>query len=134
MITLWRIFIFVNVGLGNLPNFGDAASKDVGTTAGTVAAGDDSRIVNAVQPSSPALCTAWVNFSGANPATIRSSFNVSSVTRLSTGKYQINFASKMANANYAPTFSLGDNVTAGTGSAAIFFNRQYDGNAGKERR
>lgn len=32
-----------NLGLGNLPDFGDAASKDVGTTAGTVAAGDDSR-------------------------------------------------------------------------------------------
>lgn len=32
-----------NLGLGNLPTFGDAASKNVGTTAGTVAAGDDSR-------------------------------------------------------------------------------------------
>ena len=32
-----------NLGLGNLPDFGDAASKDVGTTAGTVAAGDDAR-------------------------------------------------------------------------------------------
>ena len=32
-----------NLGLGDLPTFGDAASKNVGTTAGTVAAGDDAR-------------------------------------------------------------------------------------------
>lgn len=31
------------------PTFGDAAAKNTGTTAGTVAAGDDERIVNAVQ-------------------------------------------------------------------------------------
>lgn len=38
------IFIPENVGLGELPDsFGNAASKDVGTTAGTVAAGDDAR-------------------------------------------------------------------------------------------
>ncbi|MDU1199018.1 MAG: hypothetical protein E6998_23570, partial [Kluyvera ascorbata] len=73
--------VLTYLGLGELPDsFGNAASKNVGTTAGTVAAGDDSRIVNAVQPSNPGLCTAWVNFNGNNPATIRSSFNVSSVT------------------------------------------------------
>lgn len=33
------------------PTFGDAAAKNTGTTAGTVAAGDDSRIVGALQPS-----------------------------------------------------------------------------------
>ncbi len=35
--------IFSNVGLGDLPDFGDAASKDVGETEGTVAAGNDNR-------------------------------------------------------------------------------------------
>lgn len=35
--------VLSKLGLGNLPNFGDAASKNVGITAGTVAAGDDSR-------------------------------------------------------------------------------------------
>lgn len=38
-----------NLGLG------EAAILNVGTTAGTVAAGDDSRIVNAVQPGAPLL-------------------------------------------------------------------------------
>ena len=40
----WELCIFLKVGLGELPDsFGNAASKDVGTAAGTVAAGDDSR-------------------------------------------------------------------------------------------
>ena len=107
----------LNLGLGNLPTFGDAASKNVGTTAGTVAAGDDSRIVNAVQPSNPALCTAWVNFNGVAPATIKSSHNVSSITRLSTGKYKINFTEPMNNINYCPVASMADG--ANTGSASI---------------
>lgn len=111
------------LGLGELPDsFGDAASKNVGTTAGTVAAGDDSRIVNAVQPSNPALCSAWVNFSGIAPATIKSSHNVSSVTRLSTGKYQINFTNPMASTNYAPVFSMGDGATTGAASPVVMMD------------
>lgn len=35
--------VLENLGLGDLPDFGDAASKDVGATEGTVAAGNDSR-------------------------------------------------------------------------------------------
>ncbi|HHH0001361.1 TPA: hypothetical protein ACPZFO_004415, partial [Yersinia enterocolitica] len=103
----------LNLGLG------DAASKNVGTTAGTVAAGDDSRIVNAVQPSNPALCTAWVNFNGVAPATIKSSHNVSSITRLSTGKYKINFTEPMNNINYCPVASLADGTAAGGASIVI---------------
>lgn len=111
------------LGLGELPDsFGDAASKNVGTTAGTVAAGDDSRIVNAVQPSNPGLCTAWVNFNGNNPATIRSSFNVSSVTRLSTGKYQIIFGTPMENPDYAVSLTIGDGATSGTATPIVAIN------------
>lgn len=40
---------------------GAAASKDIGTTAGTVAAGDDSRIVNALQPGKYAVF--WIPLS-----------------------------------------------------------------------
>ncbi|STW99500.1 hypothetical protein [Kluyvera ascorbata] len=104
------------LGLGDLPTFGDAASKNVGTTAGTVAAGDDSRIVNAVQASNPGLCTAWVNFNGVGGATIRTSNNVSSVTRLSTGRYQITFTTPMSSANYVAMLTIGDG--GGTGTAA----------------
>lgn len=43
---------------------------------------------------------AWVAFRGSN-GTIVSSFNVSSVTRSSTGRYIVNFASTLSDANYA---------------------------------
>lgn len=54
------------------------------------------------------VAKAWVNFNGTtSPGTIRSSFNVSSVTKNGTGDHTVNFATPMANANYA---------VAGTGS------------------
>ena len=46
------------------------------------------------------LCRAWVNFNGST-ATIRASFNVSSVTRNGTGDYTITFTNAMPDANYA---------------------------------
>lgn len=48
------------------------------------------------------LCRAWVNFNGTTtPPSIRASFNVSSVTRSSTGNYTANFTNALADANYA---------------------------------
>lgn len=56
---------------------------------------------------------AWVNFNGYAPATIRSSHNVSSVTRNSAGNYTIDFTTALANANYAATCTgSGDAITA----------------------
>ena len=57
------------------------------------------------------LCRAWVNFNGVTTATIRASFNVSSVTRNSTGDYTINFTTAMADANYSYSLS-GSQVSA----------------------
>ncbi len=48
------------------------------------------------------ICKAWVNFNGTtSPGTIRSSYNVSSVTKNGTGEYTVNFATPMSDANYA---------------------------------
>lgn len=47
------------------------------------------------------LCRAWVNFNGVTTATIRASFNVSSVTRNGTGDYTVNFTNAMPDANYS---------------------------------
>ncbi|WP_368894464.1 phage tail protein [Kluyvera ascorbata] len=119
--------VLENLGLGG------AAKLNVGAVTGTVAAGDDSRIVNAVQPSNPAICTAWVNFSGANnSATIRASYNVSSVTRLSAGKYQINFGTPMNNANYAPALTIGDSSSSGSASAVVTLNGSTTGDPVKK--
>ena len=46
------------------------------------------------------LCRAWVNFNGVTTATIRASFNVSSVTRNGTGDYTINMTNALADANW----------------------------------
>ena len=44
---------------------------------------------------------AWVNFNGNGTASIRTSFNVSSVTRVSTGIYTVNFTTAMPDASYS---------------------------------
>ena len=58
------------------------------------------------------LCRAWVNFNGVTTATIRASFNVSSVTRNGTGDYTVNFTNAMPDANYSASCLSGKNVTA----------------------
>jgi hypothetical protein len=44
---------------------------------------------------------AWVNFDGVTTVTVNSSYNVSSVTRNSTGNYTLNFTSSLSSATYA---------------------------------
>jgi hypothetical protein len=60
--------------------------------------------VLATQNGMTGICKAWINYKATTTAAIRDSFNVSSVTTLSTGKYQINFTTAMPNANYCFTF------------------------------
>ena len=55
---------------------------------------------------------AWVNFNGTGTVAIRSAHNVSSITDLGTGTYQVNFASPMASANYC---ALAQSATQATG-------------------
>ena len=49
---------------------------------------------------------AWVNYNQLT-GTIRDSYNVSSVTSLATGKFQVNFTTAMPNANYSWAGSAG---------------------------
>jgi hypothetical protein len=72
---------------GTPPRFNDGSGTQVGT-----------------------LCRAWVNFNGVTTATINASFNVSSVTRLNTGYYQVNFTNDLTDANYALAGSAQDTV------------------------
>lgn len=51
------------------------------------------------------LSTGWVIFSGATTATMLGNYNISSVSRVSAGLYQINFATAMNNTNYTFTGS-----------------------------
>jgi hypothetical protein len=70
---------------------------------------------------------AWVNFNGASGAspTIRGQFNVTSVTRNSTGNYTITFTTAMPDANYCWTIGGWNNgggnggwIAAGTGAGS----------------
>lgn len=55
------------------------------------------------------IAKAWVNFNGTtSPGTIRSSYNVSSVTKNGTGDYTVNFATPMADANYSVSGTSGN--------------------------
>ena len=54
------------------------------------------------------IAKAWVNFDGTtSPGTIRSSYNVSSVTMNSTGDYTVNFTSALANTKYSANVTCG---------------------------
>jgi len=44
---------------------------------------------------------AWVNFNGVSGATVRSSYNVSSVTRTATGIYTITLTTAMSSSTYS---------------------------------
>jgi len=55
--------------------------------------------VLATQNGMTGIAKAWVNFVGSTAA-INNSFNVSSVTRNSSGNYTMNFTTAMPNANY----------------------------------
>ena len=44
---------------------------------------------------------AWVNFNGTGTVAIRASGNVSSITDIGVGQYQVNFATAMSDVNYA---------------------------------
>ena len=63
------------------------------------------------------MCTAWVNFNGTGTVAINASHNVSSITDLGTGLYQVNFATAMASDNFSATV----NGRADTSGNAGFF-------------
>jgi hypothetical protein len=58
------------------------------------------------------IAKAWVNFNGTtSPGTIRSSYNVSSVTKNGNGDYTVNFTTALADANYTVAGLAGEGST-----------------------
>tara|TARA_R110000764_G_scaffold88723_1_gene169873 strand:+ start:88 stop:489 length:402 start_codon:yes stop_codon:yes gene_type:complete len=57
--------------------------------------------------------TAWVNFNGTGTVAIRDAENVSSITDNGTGRYFVNFATNMANTNYATLLTNNDQYFGG---------------------
>ena len=58
------------------------------------------------------LCRAWVNWNGVGGATVRGSFNVSSVVRNGTADYTVNFTNAMPDGNYAVAATGCEGTTA----------------------
>jgi len=66
------------------------------------------------------IAKAWVNFNGTtSPGTIRSNYNVSSVTKNGTGDYTVNFTAALADANYSVLLT-GDNQGTTTTNGGLF--------------
>jgi len=80
-----------------------------GYTLATLTAGSNVSITNAAGAitinssagASTGAASAFVNFNGVSTPSIRSSFNVSSITKNGTGDYTVNFTTALNNANYA---------------------------------
>lgn len=63
--------------------------------------------VLATQNGMTGIAKAWVNFNGTSSPVIRTSFNVSSVTKLAAGYFQVTYTTAMPNANYAVAATAG---------------------------
>jgi len=117
-----------------------AVTLNASTTTGLVQSADTSGIIElqnngttklTVNSSGATIPTAivakaWVNFAGAS-GTINGSFNVSSVTRVSTGIYTVTFTTSMPNANYA--ISVTPSSASGQGYAIATVNDANIGTA-----
>jgi hypothetical protein len=64
--------------------------------------------VLATQNGMTGIAKAWVNFNGST-GTIRSSYNVGSITKNTTGDYTINFTTAMPDTNFATLTTTGTN-------------------------
>ncbi len=70
-------------------------------TNGLVQTADGSGVIKLQSNGVTTNALAWVNFNGTGTVAIRSSYNVSSITDNGTGDYTVNFATALADANYA---------------------------------
>ena len=77
------------------------------------------------------LCKAWIVFDGktvtssTNMDGVLDSFNISSITDSGVGKYTINFANQMANANYAVVACNGRTITTNAENPFILCVNQH---------
>jgi hypothetical protein len=108
------------------------------TSSGLVYTADTSGIVKVQSNGVTTNALAWVNFNGtlSTPITPRANYNVSSVTKVGTGSYTLNFITALADANYAAIGSVGPASAGGealqvstftTTNVAVFTSTQTSG-------
>ena len=104
---------------GDTPNFSAATVTTLTAPTSTITTLNAPSGVLATQNGMTGIAKAWVNWDGLNSpyTTIRSSFNVSSITYVSGAIYRVNFTTAMADANYVTVmggnayFKLGTSQT-----------------------
>ena len=85
-------------------------------TNGLVQTADGSGVIKLQSNGVTTNSLAWVNFNGTtSPGTIRSAYNVSSVTKNGTGDYTLNFTNALSDANYS---AVGVSNSLGSTAAA----------------
>lgn len=97
---------------GTLTTSGTTTLATGATLASSPATGDNSTKIatTAFVTGNNRIAKAWVNFDGTLSGTItpRANYNVTSVTKNSTGDYTINFTNAMTNSSYVGVCSGGD--------------------------
>lgn len=88
----------------------------------TDGSGNTTSATNAIRGSAKA----WVNFNGVTTATIRASYNVSSVTRNATGDYTVNFTNSLTDANYSVVAAGMRNIAEGTSTQPATIRPYHD--------
>ena len=84
-----------------------SGSTQAVTLAGSLVLG--SSTLAAPSGSAPSYtCRAWVNFNGTGTPAIRASGNVSSITDILTGEWQINFTTPLPDADYTAVGAAGN--------------------------
>jgi hypothetical protein len=78
--------------------------------------------VLATQNGMTGIAKAWAQVSGGATPTINGSFNVSSITRVSTGIYTVAFTTAMPNINYAVAVATSSTSTNAAYAPMIFSN------------
>lgn len=68
-------------------------------------------------------CRAWVNFNGTGTPTIRGSANVSSITDINIGRYELNLGTVMPDTNYSVSGTCDGFGVANSGAVVSSVNR-----------
>lgn len=83
--------------------------------------------VNAILAGNRAVAAAWICYNGVTN-TIKSSYNVDSITDNSPGDHTINFTNNMANTDYVVVGTVGfDGGTASTGDFIVLEGKTVSG-------
>ena len=97
----------LRIGVGNADSPTEVARFDA---TGMISGGATPDALSTATGSAPSYSArAWVNFQGTGTVTIRGSGNVTSITDLGTGNYNVNFATAMPDVNYSTVTALNYN-------------------------